>query len=397
MLELRRLLDDIEAMSREIVTHRQDLEARIEDGLTALQRLAVVDDALLDKIDRAATEDPSWRGAFPLGPRLDERHRPRIEPVDATLIGVDGSQIYPDRHGPVLYYLINTGAIVLRQGSGQAPLTQTRPTLFFREDALYNEDQEIVDHRIVNAARELAEIREMALQAVAERDRLGGDLDRLLIVLGDGPLLMWIGEKDSPDHEGQRRVAAYLADLATMQRVGAVPVGYVDRPRSANVLRMLHVADLDLPAVVTANLRATRYRHLTDRALFERWLGPNERSGLFSSTARLNRVDFRQAGQEIAFFYLNVARAPGPEAARIVRVDVPVWVAEQPDLLDRVQLAIYRDCEGMDYPYVLARAHELAVVGAREREELEQMLTIALLRRGVIAAPSAKALAKRLL
>jgi hypothetical protein len=397
MLELRRLLDDIEAMSREIVTHRQDLEARIEDGLTALQRLAVVDDALLDKIDRAATEDPSWRGAFPLGPRLDERHRPRIEPVDATLIGVDGSQIYPDRHGPVLYYLINTGAIVLRQGSGQAPLTQTRPTLFFREDALYNEDQEIVDHRIVNAARELAEIREMALQAVAERDRLGGDLDRLLIVLGDGPLLMWIGEKDSPDHEGQRRVAAYLADLATMQRVGAVPVGYVDRPRSANVLRMLHVADLDLPSIVTANLRATRYRHLTDRALFERWLGPNERSGLFSSTARLNRVDFRQAGQEIAFFYLNVARAPGPEAARIVRVDVPVWVAEQPDLLDRVQLAIYRDCEGMDYPYVLARAHELAVVGAREREELEQMLTIALLRRGVIAAPSAKALAKRLL
>lgn len=397
MLELRRLLDDIEAMSREVTGLRQGLDALRDEGLAALKRLAVVNDALLDKIDRAAAEDPSWRGAFPLGPRLDERHRPQVEAVDATLIGVDGSQIYPDRHGPFLYYLINTGAIVLRQGSGQAPLTETRPTLVFREEALYNEDQELVDTRGVNAARELAEIREMAWQATAERERLGGDLDRLLIVMGDGPLLIWVGEKDSRDREVQGRIAAYLAELDAIRRVGAVPVGYVDRPRSANVLRMLHVADLDLPDIVTEKLRATRYRQLTDRTLFEHLLGPNERSALFSSTAPINRVDFYRAGQEIAFFYLNVARAPGADAARIVRVDVPRWVTEQPDLLDRVQLAIYRDCEGMDYPYVLARAHELAVVGQREREELEHMLTVALMRRGVMPTPSAKAAVKRLL
>jgi len=125
------------------------------------------------------------------------------------------------------------------------------------------------------------------------------------------------------------------------------------------------------------------------------WVRTN--ATLFSSTATINRVDFRQAGQEIAFFYLNVARTPGPDAARIARVDVPVWVTEQPDLLDRVQLAIYQDCEGMDYPYVLARAHELAVVGQREREELEHMLTVALMRRGWVPTPSAKALTKRLL
>ncbi|MCS7039900.1 MAG: hypothetical protein RMN24_11535, partial [Anaerolineae bacterium] len=82
MLELRRLLDDIEAMSREVTTSRQGLSALRAYGLDALARLAVVNDALLDKIDRAAAEDPSWRGAFPLGPRLDERHRPQVEPVD---------------------------------------------------------------------------------------------------------------------------------------------------------------------------------------------------------------------------------------------------------------------------------------------------------------------------
>lgn len=393
MLELRKLLDDVETMSQEMAFRQRDFVAKNAEARQALSRFAAVDDALLDKIDRATTEDLSWRGAIPISPRLDEHHQPTGPVEDATLIGVDGSQIYPDRHGLAMYYLVNTGAIVLRQGSGEAPLTSTHPTVFYREEEIYDDAQELVDNRVVNAARETAEMEEMVRQAREERAYWGGDLERLVVTLSDGPLLIWLGEKEM-DVEVRRRIDAYIADLRALQTTGAAPIGYVDRSHLASVLRMLDVAQLELREIKKERLRNHRYQGLTDRLLFD-FLAPNERSAIFSSTAKVNREQLRNAGQEIHFFYLNVARKPGPDEARIVRIDAPNWLTAQPDLLDRVQQAIYRDCEGTDYPYVLARAHELALVTFSERQDFEHMLAIAMMRNGMLPESSQKAFLKQ--
>lgn len=392
MLELRKLMDEVETMSHDMAFRHEGFAALAEQAQQALTRFAAVDDALLDKIDRAATEDLSWRGAYPISPRLDERRQPGGPPIDASLIGVDGSQIYPDRHSFAIYYLVNTGAIVLRQGSGEAPLTHTQPTIFYREDEIYDDGREMVNNQTVNAARETAEFREMAQQAADERKYWGGDLDRLIFVLGDGPLLIWMGEKESKAEE-RRRIDAHIAALKAIQSSGGVPVGYIDRSHLASVLRMLDVADLELREIKKERLRNHRYQGLTDRLLFGH-LAPNERSAIFSSTAKVNREQLKDAGQEIHFFYVNVARVPGQDEARIARIDVPAWVSGQPDLLDQVQHAIYRDCEGAGYPYVLARAHELALVTHREREDFEHMLAIAMLRCGLLPESSQKAFLK---
>ena len=395
MLELRKLLDDIEKMSQEMATRQNSYGDLAKQARQALARHAVVGDELLDKLERALTIDPTWRGAQPASARLDARQRPSFPGPDATLIGVDGSQIYPDRHGMALYYLINTGAIVLRQGSGEAPLVRTRPEVFYQDEDLYDDGKELIDARVVNAARELAEMRELAKTATEERLHYGGDLDRLVLALTDGPLLIWTGETDIDSRQTRQRIDAYLAQVQAIQNSGAIPVGYVDRPRSANVLRMLHVADLELTNLNKDTVRSTRYRSLTDRVLFAD-LAPNERSALFIFTTKVNHL-FADAGQEVHFFYLNVAQKPDIESARIVRVDVPGWAANQPELLDRVQQAIYRDCLGTGYPYVLARAHELAVVTHRERADFEQMLAVAMLRNGVETELSPKASLKQLL
>lgn len=393
MLELRKLIDEVETMSREMAGRQQELGARAAEARQKLAEFAAVDDALLDKIDRAAKEDLSWRGASPVGPRLDERHRPETPPVDASLIGVDGSQIYPDRHGLAIYYLINTGAITLRQGSGEAPTTSTRPAVFYREEEIYDDGRELVDNRAVNAARETAEMQEMVRQAREERAFWGGDLDRLVVALSDGPLLIWLGEKET-DAEVRQRIRDYIADLSALQATGAAPIGYVDRSHLASVLRMLDVAQLELREIKKERLRNHRYQGLTDRQLFD-FLAPNERSAIFSSTAKVNRDDLNAAGQEIHFFYLNVARQPGPEDARIVRIDAPNWLTARPEWLDQVQQAIYRDCEGTDYPYVLARAHELALVTFGERQDFEHMLSIAMMRNGMLPESSQKAFLKQ--
>jgi hypothetical protein len=59
--------------------------------------------------------------------------------------------------------------------------------------------------------------------------------------------------------------------------------------------------------------------------------------------------------------------------------------------LDLAQQAVYADCRLTGFPYVLARSHELAVVGTAERADLEAMLGQAMLRNRLSPMASAKA------
>ena len=173
-----------------------------------------------------------------------------------------------------------------------------------------------------------------------------------------------------------------------------MPFGYVDKPASAGVLRTLELADLPAEAITRDRVRSGPYRQLTDRLLFT-ILAPNERSGLFVSTNELNKR-YERAGHRIVFFYINMARELGPENALIARIDLPEWVAATPGVLDMAQNAIYADCKITGFPYVLARAHELAVVTNDERGHFETMLTQFMLRNGLLPETSTKAQLKRL-
>ncbi|NOX62710.1 MAG: DNA double-strand break repair nuclease NurA [Chloroflexi bacterium] len=396
MLELRKLLAHVEAMSREMAARQRDFASRITEAREKLAALAQVDEVMQAKIEQALSVDPTWRGAQPVSARLDERHQPDGDATPATLIAVDGSQIYPDRHGLALYYLINIGSIILRQGTGEAPQTDTQPTLYFLEEDIYNDGGDLVTAGDVNARREQAELKMLAELAREERGYWGGDLDRLIVAMTDGPLLIWMGETDMKDPAAKAHIQTYIAQLQAIQQSAAIPIGYVDRPRSANVLRLLHVIQLDPTEISKERVRQTCYQGMTDRLLFQD-LKPNQRSAIFAATTRINREFFRAAGQEIHFFYLNVAQKKGEEHARIVRVDAPAWVTGQPSLLDRVQQAIYEDCRGTEHPYVLARAHELAVVTYAERRDFEQTLAAALIRQDLTPEPSRKAWLKWLM
>ena len=75
-------------------------------------------------------------------------------------------------------------------------------------------------------------------------------------------------------------------------------------------------------------------------------------------------LEFKQRGVnfEIAFFYLNVGSEYQPH---VVRVDVPVWVARDHRAVNELHGLLLAQCrmQGRNpYPYVLTRAHELAVV-----------------------------------
>jgi hypothetical protein len=396
-LELNKVTLQVETMGQTLARLRQQEASHLERARSALERHAQVTDELRRKIRLARDADASWRGAVPLGEHLDGRRMCPPDASAATLIAVDGSQIYPDRHGIAPYYLLNVGGIVLRQGSGETPLTVSQPSLFFSEEELYDEKGRLRNVEHVNRQRDRGEIETLAGLVEAERWGPIEAPSRPILALLDGPLLFWapLQAGDPAGREETRlQLEHFIRQLARMREAHAAPIGYVDRPGSANVVRTLELADLPEDQVSRQSVRTRHYGLLADRMLFAD-LRPGERSALFASTGPLND-DYAGAGHRIAFFYANMARREGEANAIIARLDLPEWAAQDAEALDQVVAALYADCALTGTPYVLVRAHELAVVTGVERAEFESMLEQQLIRDGLAPQLSAKAAGKQL-
>ena len=387
-LELNKLTAEIDEMGR-IMAQRQAKHLELSSEARALLKANIaVTEELLAKIELAREQDSWRRGAVPLGDKLVEPRTPEGLHTRVTLIAADGSQIFPDADGIGPYYLLNTGTIVLRRGSGQAPTVGSKPEIFFTDKEVYDDANELRTAEYVGIQRQRREIEALADLAEQERKELGGDLAQTIIAMTDGPLLPWI-RQDMTDSEAMAREIEFTArQLERLRQARVIPVGYIDNPGSAYVLRLLELIRMKPEAINRETLRAYHFQHLTDRAIFDD-LQPNERSAAFTVNTDVNRRYEALTNDKIAFVYANMARTENEPM--LARLEIPGWVAADPRELDKAQAAIYANCEPEGYPYVLARAHELAVVSAGERARLEEMLLGFMLRSGILPEMSPKA------
>ncbi|MFQ5408771.1 MAG: DNA double-strand break repair nuclease NurA, partial [Anaerolineales bacterium] len=195
---------------------------------------------------------------------------------------------------------------------------------------------------------------------------------------------------------GRKQIASvmtpYLDELDRLRESGAAVAGVVDRPRAASVIRLLRLAALDIEEINDDALRVAQpFERLSDRRLFED-LPPGHRTAVFVNASPTNTDYYQPRGHKIYFFYVNAA--PAREAV-ILRVEVPQWIAEDPTLLDLAHAGIVEQSRvTQGFPYVLMRAHELAVVALRERGELDRMVMRAMMQRGLSPELSIKAQGK---
>ncbi|HEY5156334.1 MAG TPA: hypothetical protein VII93_00020, partial [Anaerolineales bacterium] len=107
------------------------LRQETQDALRARARTQLETSAnkiveLNEKLERARQADPSLRCAIPLAEPLNtHRAAGTVSTSNVTLIAADGSQVVPDRHAAVLFGLINVGAIIIPNGTEEAPLVLT--------------------------------------------------------------------------------------------------------------------------------------------------------------------------------------------------------------------------------------------------------------------------------
>tara|TARA_B100000530_G_C15513434_1_gene311551 strand:- start:19 stop:453 length:435 start_codon:yes stop_codon:yes gene_type:complete len=124
---------------------------------------------------------------------------------------------------------------------------------------------------------------------------------------------------------------------------------------------------------------------VTDAALFWQILKPGERSRLFESASKI-LDDY--GSHRIAFFYIHTGQEIG-------RVEVPMWVAKENALLDRIHSTVMDQCsKGRGYPVVLSESHEQAVVRSADRETFYTLLRDAFVKFRISARISTKQLNK---
>lgn len=363
---------------------RENLESLRQKAETILGEWASRGDELNDKLDHALRFDSTLRCAIPLGDPLDARFEPVPASSEVSLIAADGSQVAPDRHASVLFSLVNVGAIIMQPGSDQAPFIQTDSRLLV-DNENYTETG-MLTLEAIEQRRDLAERCKLL--------DLAKDAPGQIIALTDGPLELWGGGEAARD-QYLRDLETHKSTLSQLQERGAVVAGYVDKPGASLILRLLELTQLSTEEEYKNLRRHHPLRGVTDLWLFGRLLEPGQRSAVFGlqSSARLHYTG------ELAlhFFYLN---AGVPRHPTIVRVEIPKWVADDTSLLNLLHVILLEQCRIMGarpYPYILHRAHEIAVVKMDEKNQVQSMLEMELRQSGgEVGEQSSKSSAKAL-
>jgi hypothetical protein len=352
---------------KEIGASVTERKKKKEEAQALARELLAYYDSLLDelraKVDSARQIDSNTRCAYPLAETLASSIPPIDSPAQVTLIAADGSQINPDRHATQQYFVINVGSIVMQVGSGNVPevFTDTELHLLDEFDDNFFSESQVALQRDIAERKKLLEIAQKYSGTV--------------IALTEGQLELWGATDPDNGRDFQKSLLDYLESLKELEKRKVITSGYVDKPGANWVIRLLEIAS------APADLKELKKYHpllgATDLWLFSQILGKHQRSAIFALKAK--SAEKYADSLAIHFFYLNVGDEKKP---KIARVDVPLWVVNDAQALNDLHAALIAQSKIMGevapFPYLLHRAHEIAVVSHREKEQIDQMLDLAI-------------------
>ncbi len=421
MLDFSQVVTQIKEFGAERVRTLPLLENALQEASRRMREAGPNWEATRVKIENGGT---SWLVARWLEPPDSVYHLP-LRPLPHTVFAADGSQIVSDRHDIALCFLLNVGLIALRYGTGERASLTSRPQLDPADDELLEEiegQQIAISPKRVAIRRLLAEFAGLAEmicgaehtisseQSGAQRQEIQGKKETLaralteseipIIALSDGTLILWT--LDSETEAFRKKSLEAFQDSLEVGRMRGIPiVGYISSPQSRDVINSLRVhscefsetkcdkhcpaASLPRPAYEAPKCAGTE--RVVDADLFARLLQPGQRSAVFGSRSTI--LEQYKEHNRIRFFYLHV----GEEVAR---VEIPVWVAENKELLDLTHTLCYdQACKGGGYPVALSEAHEQAIVRNPERDAFFRLMERDFVHRHQSIASTQKAISKR--
>ncbi|MGQ9676777.1 MAG: DNA double-strand break repair nuclease NurA [Chloroflexota bacterium] len=390
-LNLAAVGKQIRAMAENAASMEQRSEKQLREALAAMERCPDQFNELRQRIESSRT---AWPIARPLASPKGRWPLP-LCPSDYTVIASDGSQIDPDRHGPVLCYLINVGTATLRYGTQPGANLESEAVLGYEEQDLYityRGHRMLVEGHVLDGRRGLLESKRLAEKAVCEAAK------GPTVAVQDGTLLLRTVEGWGDDYVLELYLEEFLDCLEQMRQHRVAVCSYISRPRSVDVVNLLRllqcphpIANCDLLCPDLAQRDAQpcgQLAGLLDGTVYHHWLSSGQRSAVFLSPSPVSLK--RYEDHRVCFFYADVGR-------EVARIEVPEWVARNEDHLDLVHAVLYEQAQrGGGYPRALIEAHEKAVISGAERQQFQDLLEASLVRRGIQRRPSEKQRSKRL-
>jgi hypothetical protein len=289
---------------------------------------------------------PTWHGL--LGeitecPPLNNPHQ---------VIGVDGSQIYPDRHQGLACYLINVGGVILTYG------TDSKPVQFHSEPHVFVGDTDYegipISPDLINCRRDVYEfVAGVQLSKMAKH--AASQLPRLLLL--DGSFIFWHLEAKDPMFK-QVFLQLYIKELHALYEQRMLCASYVSMPKHKEVSHLLRLAACNF--VLDECTELEHLEHINDAAVVRLYVKSYARTTVFKYQGSMK--DNYPPHLQPHFFYINVGTEIG-------RIEIPAWIARDTHLIDTVARIITDQCnKGNGYPIVLAEAHEQAVIKGPDRD-----------------------------
>lgn len=308
-------------------------------------------------------------------PSRAEGHRWAVNRLSSySSVAIDGSQITPSSHDS--YNIGIVYALALFQGAYQ----HGRCALFEQPLIIapaYGDVAEDVTEDIVRSKRTLLEIR----TATAAMKRMRENNVRQGICLLDGPIAPLFARKNTTvSPELAASIESAITDMLEVSQQCAIPVlGYIARPRSQSVVKMLQRLNKDTSDITITD--GEMYAAATKRDI-----EPQKAWGARSSVWISDRPGIVEVYKEgrIACWYLVFDR-------QCARIEMPAWVQKQAMINDIWQWLLAQCMLGLSYPLIATQVDAKVASTAHDRRMWEQWLQ----QEGLINETSAKQYGKQ--
>jgi hypothetical protein len=340
MLDRIKLLHELEKTSHQLFINLSSAITYAQQAWDEIKE----DTTLCYKVRQATVvpQLPTWQGALGITRTVSPPQTPY------TVISVDGSQIYPDRHQGTSSYLLNIGAVTIDYAQGPQGVTLvSKPYVCTPE---YDEFQDASGVDIVTCKRTDYEFQEGLDVA-----RAATGIEKVLLY--DGSYIFWHlegKEKELRDHFFYKHSAIF--EQIYQERIPWAC--YTSMPRSKE---LINIVRFYLQEVAYSHGDDTQLNQIIDTLLLNAMLAPGEVTIPFehhaASIARLYPPHLKPW-----FVYCNVG-------FEFVRIELPQWVVFDETYCNLVLSVCYDQAlKGNGYPVVLAEAHEQAVVKGQDRD-----------------------------
>jgi len=293
------------------------------------------------------------------------------------ILGVDGSQIYPDRHQGVNCFLLNIGFAEFSYAEKSTVALKSFPSLYFENDVDFELSPENINY--LRTGQEFIKGFEYS-----QNMYIGGNAEQF-VFLFDGPLYFWYLD-NKPGQIKKNFLSNYLSSLQLFYSKRMPIIGFLSAPKNKEIINLIKVG-LSKKIINLGYECNADFQFITDADFVSLFLKSCFRTPIFSFSSSLSN----QYPEPLrpSFCYINFK-------TEIVRIEFPNWLTKDPHFDKILNIVIDQCNKGNGYPIALSEAHEQAVVKGYDRDFFYDTLHKIALKNNLLIKFSQKSTKKKL-